>query len=212
MFKCGRDTAVCVNCNVGTSPEMSWCGPVVAIPGKRGDVSGANLACVHRHTPRQTSDPSRNVKTKKQVYRLILNHQRLYEFLLQNNGRRWQCNLVAVFPVLEEDFGCDCVDGSFSSDTDLASTTRLESCQVLQIRCKFGTPSQNRGMAEAVLTITLTQHSQCFNTWFLQSNTEFYHIPLLRHLFHTHTVTNAQLWQHECKFLSLSHVTEWWSV
>ncbi len=52
--------------------------------------------------------------------------------------------------------GCDCVDGSLSSDTDLASTTQLESRQLLQIHFKFGMQPQNCRTAEAVLTIILT--------------------------------------------------------
>ncbi len=36
-------------------PPLSRRRPVVAIPGKGRGVSGANLACVHHHTPRQTS-------------------------------------------------------------------------------------------------------------------------------------------------------------
>ncbi len=42
--------------------------------------------------------PPGNVRTKKQVYQFILNHQRLHEFLLQNNDHHWQCNPVAIIP------------------------------------------------------------------------------------------------------------------
>ncbi len=97
--------------------------------------------------------------------------------------------------------GCDCVNGSLSSNTDLAPNTWLESRRLLQICCKFDMSPQNRRTAEAVLTITLTQHCQSFNIQFLQSNTEFYRILLFHMHFHIHVVTNAQLWQHELKFL-----------
>ncbi len=107
---------------------------------------------------------------------------------------------------------CDCVDRSLSLDTDFASTALLERRQLLQIRCKFGMPRQNCRVAEAVLTVTLTQYCQRFNTQFLHWNTEFYQIPLLLLHFHIHAVTNAQLWQHESKFLGLNCVLLWLRV
>ncbi len=48
--------------------------------------------------------PSRNVRTKKQVYRFILNRQRLHEFLFQNNNYRWQWNPAAIVPSAGERF------------------------------------------------------------------------------------------------------------
>ncbi len=166
MFKCGRDRAVCVNCN--------------------GEY------------------PFRNVTTKKQVYRFILNHQRLREFLFQNNGHRWQCNPVVVVPSTEDGDPLAWWLGLCWRQSQFGHASQLESHQLLQIRCKFGMPPQNHRAAEAVLTITLTQHCQRFNTRFLQSNTDFITYCWLRLHFHIHTITNAQLWQHKHKSLSLN--------
>ncbi len=47
---------------VNDFPPLSRRRPVVAIPGKGCGVSGANLACVHRHTP----PPPPNIEVVKE--------------------------------------------------------------------------------------------------------------------------------------------------
>ncbi len=162
MFKCNQDTAVYINCNGGTPPEI-W--------GWRNKFIVSHLS---------ESD-----------WALFWGYGSVIRdaILTDGDSLEWWLRLC---------------DDSLSLDADLASTTWLESRRLLQIWCKFGLPPQNHRMAEAVFTITLTQHCQLFNTQSSQSNTEFYLILSLHQDFHIHVVTNAQIGQHERKFLGFN--------